>query len=222
MKCHETRHRIDLFMDGELSVEENFKVLEHLNLCRSCAEAFEAEKALREGLRAKWNEKAPPELAGRIRAKMGRRPLPWWVPGAAATVLVALFFGLVLRQVPSQQAFAASAVEYHEASRRTPAGPSACLRQCCCQEAEKRVRDLAQTNGCSAPCVHDLDELGYAFRSASVQTGPRVLCWTQQQNASGQLVSHTLVAEKLADEPMKMWDVNGRTLLLFSKPDGFT
>ena len=43
MKCHESKRHLDLFMDGELSVPENLKVLEHLNLCRPCASVYEGE-----------------------------------------------------------------------------------------------------------------------------------------------------------------------------------
>lgn len=221
MMCHEARNRLDLFMDGELAVEENLKVLEHLNLCRPCAEVFEAEKSLREGLREQMEEKAPAALAGKIRAAMDRPRRRWWIPAAgAATVLVALAVLLVL---PPRQAFAAAAVEYHEASRQAPVGESICLRQCCCGEAEKKVCELAKGKAECDPCVHSLDSIGYSFRSASLQkVRGRMLCWTQQQNAEGQLISHTLVPEKLAEEPMKIWEANGRTVVLFTKPNGFT
>ena len=43
MKCHEAKRHLDLFMDGELSVQENMKILEHLNLCRGCSEIYVGE-----------------------------------------------------------------------------------------------------------------------------------------------------------------------------------
>ena len=43
MMCHEAKRQLDLFMDGELSVADNMKVLEHLNLCRPCAGVYEGD-----------------------------------------------------------------------------------------------------------------------------------------------------------------------------------
>src|SRR5438477_8190178 len=60
MKCHEAKRHLDLFMDGELSVPENMKVLEHLNLCRPCSGIYEGEKALRGALKVQLgSEKVP-------------------------------------------------------------------------------------------------------------------------------------------------------------------
>ena len=67
MKCHESKRHLDLFMDGELSVPENLKVLEHLNLCRPCASVYEGEKALRGVLRSSaGSDRAPAGLAARL------------------------------------------------------------------------------------------------------------------------------------------------------------
>src|SRR5204862_2684300 len=77
MKCHEAKRHLDLFMDGELSVPENLKVLEHLNLCRACGAVYEGEKALRAALRARLGaERAPEGLVERLaQAKESAAPL---------------------------------------------------------------------------------------------------------------------------------------------------
>src|SRR5882672_11151582 len=67
MKCHEAKRHLDLFMDGELSVPENLKVLEHVNLCRPCAGIYEGEKSLRTLLRTRVGSgTAPAGLAERL------------------------------------------------------------------------------------------------------------------------------------------------------------
>src|SRR5579864_6962224 len=105
MKCHEAKRHLDLFMDGELSVPENLKVLEHLNLCRPCADVYEGEKALRALLRARVGSMSAPEgLEERLLSEEAAVPAPVrtlsrrlsWFPVAAAAgfflVVLALVF----------------------------------------------------------------------------------------------------------------------------------
>ena len=90
MKCHEARRLLDVFHDGELSVSENMKILEHLNLCVPCAEVYEGENALRTALKGQMGAvQAPAELDGRIRRRLDpSAPLPRWRMGAAAAAIL--------------------------------------------------------------------------------------------------------------------------------------
>ena len=67
MNCVDAKRHLDLFLDGELDVETNLKVLEHLNLCSGCAKTFEGERWLGGEVRRKLCEnKAPDALKNRI------------------------------------------------------------------------------------------------------------------------------------------------------------
>ena len=84
MKCPEAKRLLDVFHDGELSVSENMKVLEHLNLCVPCAEIYEGEKTLRAALKQQLGAvQAPADLDSRIRLRLDpSMPLPRWRMGA--------------------------------------------------------------------------------------------------------------------------------------------
>jgi len=72
MRCHEARHFLYAFADGELDVKDNLEVLAHLNMCPACAERVNVEHRLRERLRTIFGqEQAPPWLADRVRARIG-------------------------------------------------------------------------------------------------------------------------------------------------------
>src|SRR5579871_5821897 len=88
MKCHESKRHLDLFMDGELSVPENLKVLEHLNLCRPCADVYEGEKALRALLRARLGGGSAP--AGLMDGMLAEEA-PAAAPAAAAEPAIRVF-----------------------------------------------------------------------------------------------------------------------------------
>jgi hypothetical protein len=108
MKCIETRRDMFAFLDGEVSVERNLEVLQHVNLCPPCGRRFEAEKRFEEGLgRTLAAEALPPGLRARLGAALEREsadapaaPRParrgfrfpggrWGFLAAAASLLVA-------------------------------------------------------------------------------------------------------------------------------------
>src|SRR5579872_535835 len=115
MKCHESKRHLDLFMDGELSVQENLKVLEHLNLCRPCADVYEGEKALRALLRARLGSGAAPAgLADRLLAEEASAapvaPPPalrrrGWMPLAAAAAFAVAVLGMIFSAKDNPRAF---------------------------------------------------------------------------------------------------------------------
>src|SRR5436190_7024608 len=139
MKCPEAKRHLDLFMDGELSVPENLKVLEHLNLCRACASVYEGEKALRGALRSQLSDVRAPDgllekLAGSpVAPRMelvkpaSTRARLFSVAAAAAFFLIALIFVLT---TPGEQP-AALATELSKMHQETRAGFCGMHRDSC-------------------------------------------------------------------------------------------
>ena len=79
MKCYETKRQLNLFLDNELDVEQNMKVLEHLNICSACSSIFEGEKRLATVVKDSIpRETASPELIKRIRERLIRIDTPKW------------------------------------------------------------------------------------------------------------------------------------------------
>jgi len=73
MKCIETRRDMFAFLDGEVSIEKNLDVLQHVNGCPSCARRFEAEKRFEEGIDRTLSAEAPPAgFRGRLDAALDR------------------------------------------------------------------------------------------------------------------------------------------------------
>ena len=59
------------FLDGEVGVERNLEVLQHLNACPPCGRRFEAEKRFEAGtVRTLREEALPPGLRGRLAAAL--------------------------------------------------------------------------------------------------------------------------------------------------------
>lgn len=227
MKCHEARRQLDLFLDGELSVQENLKVLEHLNLCSPCSGVYEGEKTIRESLKEQWTMPAPPELVSRIREKIARSRSRFWRWGGIAAVF--LLGGLVTLTIVARPSrvdaneFVDAAIRVHESSRSGLPGAGACLKPCCSKGGEATIRALCQEKLGYEDCLHALDTMGYGYRSVAFQ-GVRgtMYCWTQQENATGSLISHVLVRSKLISERMQMVERSGRVVILLSRADGFT
>jgi hypothetical protein len=107
MNCESATRNFSLFLYGELSIEEEQNIQDHLEACEACRKAFEAEKAIHQALDER--EMLPPEtLLARCRRDLGfrletaaPRPARWrawwsWWPGlvrpAGAVALVALGF----------------------------------------------------------------------------------------------------------------------------------
>lgn len=211
MKCHEARHRLDLFMDGELSVPENLQVLEHLNLCRGCASAYEGEKALRGSLKAQLGaERAPAGLHEKLSGvgKTGRVPATIqprrWGALAAAVFFVTLAATLLFTPgTETPRAFAGEVAARHEETRGGFCGEKRddclCLCEKCCPRRDDPMGAFFRQHVRHDVCTHDLTGMGYSFVGAAVwdHRGAKV-CWTVQQDGKGRSITHALVATPLA------------------------
>jgi len=225
MKCHEAKRHLDLFMDGELSVPENMKVLEHLNLCRPCGSVYEGEKALRAALRAQVGSgRAPAGLSERLagatadpsasrRTSSGwRRLLP--MAAAAALFLVALTFVLT-SPVEKPQAFATEAATMHKETREGFCGQhrddAVCLCDGCCSAAvQNPAGKFFQKQVGRETCAHDLTGLGYRPIGASVwKHRGQPVCWTVHRDDAGHTITHGQLTTKLAMEPGPMLVCDG-------------
>ena len=71
MKCMDANRDMFAFLDGEVGVERNLEVLQHLNACPPCGRRFEAEKRFEAGtVRVLREETLPPGLRGRLTAAL--------------------------------------------------------------------------------------------------------------------------------------------------------
>lgn len=217
MKCHEAKRHLDLFMDGELSVPENLKVLEHLNLCRPCAEVYDGEKALRGVLRSRLgSDPAPAELASRLASSLPAETVPFVRPvssrhrlvsvaAAAAFFLVALTF-VLSSPVEKPQAFATELSKKHLETREGFCGQhrddSLCLCDGCCSDSQNAVGTFFKRHGGRVTCDHNLQALGYKPIGATVfQRKGQPVCWTVWRDAQDHTITHGLVTTKIAMEP---------------------
>jgi len=241
MKCHEAKRHLDLFMDGELSVPENLKVLEHLNLCRACGGVYEGEKALRGALKSRLGTvQAPAGLAERLSASAGEAPVAAFrrpsgrsrllsAAAAAAFFLVAMTF-VLSSPVERPQAFATDAVTHHNVTREGFCGQHrddcVCVcDNCCSEEAAKALGRFQQKQVGFETCNHDLSGLGYKPIGASVwrHRGQKV-CWTVQRDEAGHTITHGLLTTKIAMEPGPMLVCDGvdRPVVLIPAGGGMT
>jgi len=219
MKCHESKRHLDLFMDGELSVPENLKVLEHLNLCRPCASVYGGEKALRGVLRtASGSDRAPAGLAARLAASLPASVLPFVRPSssrqrlvsfaaAAVFTLAALAFFLS-SPAEKPQVFANAVSKMHIVTREGFCGQkrddSMCLCNGCCTDSNSNhaVGTFFKSHGARATCAHNLQDLGYKPIGASVwHRRGQPVCWTVWRDDKGHTITHGLVTTKIAMEP---------------------
>jgi anti-sigma factor RsiW len=102
MVCHEANLLLDAYIDGELELNRQLEVEEHLALCAACKKSALIKKNQRDSVRANiLVYKAPPELKRSIRAalrKESKREMPW-IPRfrntflAAAAIIVISFLG---------------------------------------------------------------------------------------------------------------------------------
>lgn len=221
MKCHDAKHHLDLFMDGELSVPENLKVLEHLNLCRACVSVYEGEKALRAALRAKLgSERAPEGLIERLaRAQDSAAPAAVfprrrWFSIAAAAGFFVVASSLIFtspREMP--QAFASELSAKHEETRKGFCGvrrdDCLCLCRRCCSDSEQPDKKFFHSKVGSDACSHDLRDLGYRPVGVSVwEHRGKPVCWTVLRDDAGHTISHGLVSTRIAMEAKPLY-LNG-------------
>jgi len=241
MKCHEAKRHLDLFMDGELSVPENLKVLEHLNLCRPCSGVYEGEKALRGELKSRLGTvPAPAGLAERLAASPGEAPVSVFrrpsgrqrlvsAAVAAAFFLVALTF-VLSSPVERPQAFANEAATMHKETREGFCNQHRDDCVCACdncspEQSPKRVGTFLQRQVGFESCAHDLGGLGYKPIGASVwrHRGQKV-CWTVYRDDAGHAITHGLLTTKIAMEPGPLLVCDGvdRPVVLIPAGGGMT
>lgn len=210
MNCVESKRYLDLFLDGELDVETNLKVLEHLNLCPPCSKVFEGERWLGGEIRSRLSEeKAPAELVGRLQQAIAREGIAassrrWGsVASLAASFLVAgtvawaVFFGpdpgSQLHASPvSASTIAEAAARRHDSLRDTVPAEGLCV---CpgCTDRPKEELDAWFSKRNASTCHHPMDKLGYRWKNGSMWRDGvrgRAICWTTQATQDRTLVSH--------------------------------
>jgi anti-sigma factor (TIGR02949 family) len=219
MKCHEAKRHLDLFMDGELSVPENLKVLEHLNLCRPCSTVYGGEKALRGVLRSTaGSDRAPAGLAARLSASLPADVVPFVrrpsskqrlvsFAAAAAFFLVALVF-VLSSPAEKPQVFANELsrkfVETREGFCGQHRDDSMCFCNGCCSDSNSNqaAATFFKRHGARKSCDHNLQDLGYKPIGASVwRRRGQPVCWTVWRDDHGHTITHGLVTTKIAMEP---------------------
>jgi hypothetical protein len=225
MKCHDAKHHLDLFMDGELSVPENLKVLEHLNLCRPCAGIYEGEKALRGVLRARLGSGTAPEgLAERLTAEAPAAapalPVATFTRRRLLSVAAAAGFFIVMLALvfttPAEmpKALASDLSRKHNETQKGYCGvhkdKCACICDRCSLEPQKDASKFFRDTAGREACSHDLSDLGYKPTDVEVfdHLGQPV-CWTVLRDESGHTVSHGLVTTKIAKQPGPLYLCDG-------------
>ncbi|HXX95252.1 MAG TPA: zf-HC2 domain-containing protein [Planctomycetota bacterium] len=210
MKCHEAKRQLDLFMDGELSVADNMKVLEHLNLCRPCSGVYEGEKALREALRSQLGtEQAPPSVGAALSRVASPAPvleLPRRRWGAIAAAVFFLTLAAAMLFSPGAEgtrALASEVTATHDEVRLGFCGQSGPDRLCvcthCCSEADRPIEKFFRKHVSYDVCEHDLGRLGYTSHGATVlEHRGSPVCWTILQDAKGHAITHALLVTPLA------------------------
>ena len=70
--CSETLHELDVFLDGELSDEQQAAIKHHLDGCMDCLGAFDFHAELKIVVREKCNnDEMPPDLLSKIEMCFG-------------------------------------------------------------------------------------------------------------------------------------------------------
>ncbi len=240
MNCTEAKRYLDLFLDGELDVEQNLKVLEHLNLCTCCSKIFDGEKALTAEIARQGAECCPEQLKQRCAMALDHEGRVAWRPWAAAAAMLAIGVAIgwfirpasvpVIVQLPAPNGTAASLagslVGIHNANR-TRAGAMAVSAT----GGEARKAELAafyKSKGVEA-CLHCMERRGYRFSSGEVWKDGvrgRMVCLTTQVSTDHDAVlTHTTVgagdisftggAEATWDQrPVRVFTVDGRVVIL--------
>ncbi len=78
MNCNQSRKYLFAFADGQLSVQANCEVLDHLKMCPTCSRIVDEHQAMREAVRRSGERiVTPPGLAKQVRrAISGKLPAP--------------------------------------------------------------------------------------------------------------------------------------------------
>ncbi len=226
MNCIKARRRLDMYMDNELLLPENMEILEHLNLCRTCKDVFEAEEKLRSILKGELSEpQPPPGLSARIKGALREAPakpnfnLPWrgWKIAIAAVFFVTVSALVLLnptREAP--QALAAEIVTRHDSVRpdfySIPPADAIQLSP----DSPTSAQEFFKRHVSHEICLHDFRPLGYQPVGASMWSHRgKPVCWTTDKDARGHVLSHSLVPTPIAmgKEPVLLQE-RGRAVLL--------
>ena len=68
--CSEAREHLERFLDHECDVDLTARLAEHVATCEHCSRIADAETHLREILRSRCAEQAPPELRARVLGRL--------------------------------------------------------------------------------------------------------------------------------------------------------
>jgi anti-sigma factor RsiW len=243
MKCHEAKRHLDLFMDGELSVPENLKVLEHLNLCRACADVYEGDKALRGLLRSRVGSGAAPSgllerlVVAEAPAVSAPAPAPAmvavrrrrWLPVAAAAGFFLAVSVMVFSAKETPSAFAYEMSSKHQKTHEGFCGvhqdDTLCVCPRCSAEPAAAVCSFFRNRIGHDVATQDLQDLGYSMIGAQVweRQGHKV-CWTVYHDTAGNSISYGLVPTKIAKEPGPMLVCDGveRPVVMIPAGGGMT
>ena len=71
--CSEAREHLERFLDHECDVDLTARLAEHVATCEHCSRIADAETHLREILRSRCAEQAPPELRARVLGRLSTR-----------------------------------------------------------------------------------------------------------------------------------------------------
>lgn len=70
-ECEAALQRLEAYLDGELDDSEVGRVAEHLTACYPCTDRATFERELRAMVRRSCHDRAPVDLAQRVRARLG-------------------------------------------------------------------------------------------------------------------------------------------------------
>ncbi|HEX7900334.1 MAG TPA: zf-HC2 domain-containing protein [Planctomycetota bacterium] len=229
MKCHEAKRRLDLFMDGELAVPENLSVLEHLNLCRPCADVFEGEKRLRTSMKARLGAlRAPAGLAARLSASLGGGEVAAFPSRrggmiAAAAIFFAIVGSLLFSEGPGVQLLASELSERHGRREAYACGEGGDERRCLCPacttDVAPAIRSFFEKHAERDYCAHvaEASKVGYAYEGVAAWRcrGGDEVFWSSWRTSNGSRVSHALVA--LALDAPRAERKAGRVVLFYPR-----
>ena len=68
--CSEAREHLERFLDHECDVDLTARLAEHVATCEHCSRIADAETHLREILRSRCAEQAPPDLRARVLGRL--------------------------------------------------------------------------------------------------------------------------------------------------------
>jgi mycothiol system anti-sigma-R factor len=69
--CSDAVHQLYLYLDGELTPERRALIMQHLDACPPCFEAFDFEAELRIVIAHKCREQVPDHLRERVARALG-------------------------------------------------------------------------------------------------------------------------------------------------------